>query len=281
MKNKAKAKRSTCLNCGNTFKGGYCPHCGQKAGTKRLKLSEIVMDFANSFVGGDNKFLHTCRDLCCRPGIMVRDYLTGKRTKYYNPLQLYVFILTAFAVASYMMSESSSVLDHIEILDLNLEDLESEYATLNVINSCFKKLSYNKLYGTLILSFLAVFPFHRVFHSRTILRPDGTRTHLNHTEQFYAQMYFSCIGLLVSIVLLPFCLIKNSDGVVQHTYQVLSMVYATCLYKQLYGLGWIKGALLTALAFFMTFVLTIGLIVMILFTDVLIEEVLKQNVPPV
>ena len=41
-----------CLNCNNTYEGAYCPHCGQSAKTKRLRLIEMVNDFIGSFVGG-------------------------------------------------------------------------------------------------------------------------------------------------------------------------------------------------------------------------------------
>ena len=100
MERKAVRKNTVCLNCGNTFKGEFCPHCGQNASTKRLKITETAADFVNSFVGGDNKFMRTCIDLFTRPGYMVRDYLLGKRVRYYNPLQLFLFLLTVFAIFS-------------------------------------------------------------------------------------------------------------------------------------------------------------------------------------
>ena len=34
-----------CLNCGNEFTDKFCPNCGQKAKTKRLKLCDMLSDY--------------------------------------------------------------------------------------------------------------------------------------------------------------------------------------------------------------------------------------------
>ena len=60
-----------CLNCGNRFKGNFCPHCGQSAKTRRLKLREMMTNAVAPFLGGDSRFVRSCRDLLVRPGIIV------------------------------------------------------------------------------------------------------------------------------------------------------------------------------------------------------------------
>ena len=116
-----KINTTKCLNCGNTFEGNFCPHCGQKSKTKRLKLKEILDDFINSFVGGDNKFVRTCHDLCFRPGHMVREYLLGHRCKYYNPLQMLIYFITLYSILTYLFGGDPFELNEIKESDLDLD----------------------------------------------------------------------------------------------------------------------------------------------------------------
>ena len=116
-----KIETTKCLNCGNTFEGNFCPHCSQKAKTKRLKLSEIIGDFVNSFIGGDNKFVRTCHDLIVRPGHMVREYLLGHRCQYYNPLQMLIYIITVYSILTYLFGGDPFKVHNFDT-DLGLEN---------------------------------------------------------------------------------------------------------------------------------------------------------------
>ncbi len=226
-----------CLNCNNTFESDYCPYCGQAAKTKRLRLTEIVNNFIGSFVGGDNRFLRTCLDLICRPGYMVRDYLNGKRVRYYNPLQLYVFMLTLYAVVSYVLGVSDSIIDDMTNLDLDTDVEASKYASVDFIIKCIRKCK--------------------------VTRPDGQQLPLNLTEQFYTQMYHSCISLFFSVAMLPLCLVKSLDTIVIAIYQIVTIAYIVILYRQLMTIGWWKSIVLNAISLLLTIILFIALLMLI------------------
>ena len=253
---------TTCLNCGNAFEGEYCPHCGQKANTKRLRLTETVNNFVGSFVGGDNKFLCTCRDLFIRPGHMIREYMQGKRIGYYNPLQLFVFLLTAYAILSYVLNVSDTIFDDMTTINFETDTQPTKYEYLDFVLKNITKISSNKLYGNIVLSSFAALSFQWAFRKYRIARPDGQQLPLNLTEQFYTQMYHSCIGMFLSIVMLPLCLIKGFDGFLTTVYYIITTIYIIVLYRQLYNIQWWKsvllncgGMILTMLIFFIVLML--------------------------
>lgn len=251
-----------CLNCGNVFEGDFCPRCGQAARTKRLRLSEIVSNFVGSFVGGDNRFLNTCRDLIIRPGHMAREYLLGTRIRYYNPLQMYVFALTIYAVLSYVIGVSNSIFDDMSTLDFGTDPLKNAY--MNFILQKITALTSNKLYGTLLVASFAALSYRWVFRRCRLARRDGQQLVLNLTEQFYVQMYHSCLGLLISIAMLPLCLIKGIDVPLSTVYQVITVAYIIVFYRQLLGLKWWKSIVLNLVGLFL--ILLLFLIVLILIT---------------
>lgn len=266
--------RTQCLNCGNTFKGQFCPQCGQKAKTKRLQFVELFKNFIGPFVGGDSKVVNTCRDLFIRPGIMVRNYLEGKRVRYYNPLQMFVYVITTYAIVSYVLGVSSSIFDEMADLDLAMEEETMEYASIEFFMKAFNALHSNKLYGTLFYALLSVFPYRLLFRTK-IQRPDGAMLPLNRTEQFYTQMFHSCLKMMISIILLPVCLINGMDKIVLNIYQIAAFVYVVIMYKQLLGIGWMKSVLLNILATLLTIMLLVLLIIVILIVVMMMEAALK------
>ena len=263
-------KRTRCLNCGHTFKGQFCPCCGQKAKTKRLQFVEMFKNFIGPFIGGDSKVLNTCRDLFIRPGYMVRDYLLGKRIRYYNPLQMFIYVITAYAIISYVLGVHTSVFDELANLDFDWGEKAKEYASVGFLLKCAETVYTNKLYGTLAIALLTIFPYRLLFRTK-IQRPDGAMLPLNLTEQFYTRMFLSCLNMLISIILLPVCLIDGAYDTVQDGYQVVAIAYVVVAYKQLLGIGWMKSILLNLLAIMLTIVLTFALIILVLVVAVVID----------
>lgn len=82
---------NTCLNCSNQFDGKFCNECGQKAATHRFTIHEWMHEIPHSILHVDGGFFHTFKNLCRRPGNMIREYLDGRRKSYFSPF-LYVLI---------------------------------------------------------------------------------------------------------------------------------------------------------------------------------------------
>jgi len=86
---------TNCLNCGTllTADDNFCPYCGQKSNVHRLKLSHILHEFLHSFTHADKGFLGITADLALKPGIVAREYIAGKRKKYFNPFTYFLLCL--------------------------------------------------------------------------------------------------------------------------------------------------------------------------------------------
>ena len=268
-----KIETTKCLNCGNTFEGNFCPHCSQKAKTKRLKLSEIIGDFVNSFIGGDNKFVRTCHDLIVRPGHMVREYLLGHRCQYYNPLQMLVYIITVYSILTYLLGGDPFKVHNFDT-DLGLENGSMGKEFMDGCWNLARKIFSNKLYVTIIGALSAVIPYRFIFRKFDIQRPDNTKLPLNYTENFYTLLYQSCAEMMFATILLPFCLIRGSEDILSRINSIADFVISVILFKQLLNISWknsfkrnIYSIILTAMMilaviiqFVLVFLLCIGII---------------------
>lgn len=87
-------KKKNCLNCGTKLRDKYCSHCGQKADTHRISPKHFVLhDLLHGVFHIDKGILFTLKETFKRPGAAARDYIAGKRIRYYNIFYLILIIL--------------------------------------------------------------------------------------------------------------------------------------------------------------------------------------------
>lgn len=100
---------TNCLNCGSNLGTGYkfCATCGQKAATHRLNFHEIVHDALHYVTHADKGIFYLIGQLARRPGTVAREYIDGRRTKYFKPINFFlivgtilVFMTTTFHVVN-------------------------------------------------------------------------------------------------------------------------------------------------------------------------------------
>ena len=99
MRGKAPAPLSnapcTCRNCGQAYRGNFCPRCGQTRAVGRFRLKHAPGNILRSLFRVDGKFGHTLIALLYRPGHLMRGFMQGRRAAYSMPLQT-LFLLVAF-----------------------------------------------------------------------------------------------------------------------------------------------------------------------------------------
>jgi hypothetical protein len=81
-----------CLNCGTELQGHFCHVCGQE----NLRVKEPFWHFLGHSISHyfhfDEKFFNTLVPLLTKPGELSLAYLAGKRTKYLQPISMYIFV---------------------------------------------------------------------------------------------------------------------------------------------------------------------------------------------
>lgn len=87
---------SKCLNCGANLAGEFCSSCGQKANVGRITMKHFIVDELLygvwRFEGG---IFFTVKEALLKPGYSAKEYIAGKRNKYYNVFYLMLMVLAA------------------------------------------------------------------------------------------------------------------------------------------------------------------------------------------
>lgn len=83
---------TTCKNCTVALQPDYdyCPKCSQKAHLHRLSMHEVAHEGIHYFTHADKGILKLIRDLALKTGLVAREYIGGKRKKYFPPLNFFL-----------------------------------------------------------------------------------------------------------------------------------------------------------------------------------------------
>ncbi|MBL7847355.1 MAG: DUF3667 domain-containing protein [Cyclobacteriaceae bacterium] len=88
-----------CKNCGHLVDQKFCPSCGQRVSIDRIRFSSILGDISYAVLNLDRGFFYNLVALFRRPGYAIKEYLDGKRRKYYHPLSYLLVVLAAMLIA--------------------------------------------------------------------------------------------------------------------------------------------------------------------------------------
>lgn len=93
---------TNCLNCSALLETGqqFCGSCGQKTNTHRLTLGHFFHEFFHAFTHADKGIFHLLFGLLIRPGVVAREYIEGKRKKYFNPFTFFLIMMGIYVLSN-------------------------------------------------------------------------------------------------------------------------------------------------------------------------------------
>jgi hypothetical protein len=104
-------KENDCLNCGTLVHGRYCHVCGQENIVVKQSFWGLTKHFVFDIFHFDGKFFDTLRHLFFKPGTISKEYVSGKRMRYLDPIRMYLFTSAVFFLVFFSVGESTDVVD--------------------------------------------------------------------------------------------------------------------------------------------------------------------------
>ena len=96
------AHPTACLDCGTALTDHFCGHCGQPANTHRITLKHLLFhDLPHSIWHVDKGVVYTFYQMLTRPGLTIRGYLDGQRTRLFRPVS---YLLLLVGISALVMS---------------------------------------------------------------------------------------------------------------------------------------------------------------------------------
>ncbi|WP_316734867.1 DUF3667 domain-containing protein [Pedobacter aquatilis] len=243
MNTNAQSLHHNCLNCNREVIENYCQSCGQKASTHRYSLKHFVEhDFIHGIWHVDKGVLYTIKELFTRPGHSVREFIQGKRAKFFSFVTLIVIILaTSGLLAPYT---------HIRITDLMPENIKEQ------MNSFEKFTTKNPKIVILIL-----IPVYSLFTSLWF-----RKAKLNYSEHLVLNSYKTAGELIIGLLFTILTIFYTNTTTLFYIYYLFiglgGMVYTVWFYSQFFGgYGYSKkAAILRAIMVPISYIFLSGII---------------------
>lgn len=173
---------TTCLNCGNCFRGHFCNTCSQDAHTGKIDRHFVYHEIQHALFHVDKGILYTLRTLFTAPGKTIKSFIDGKRVKHFKPLAFLIVMAGLYAFANHFFDHS--------IIITRDTGIRAADTTMEMMNDKLKE--YFEWYVLIQLPLIAWVYF-------LFFRKYGT----NYIEQLVICAYVTGMHTLISVVLLP------------------------------------------------------------------------------
>ena len=104
-------KEKNCLNCDTIVLGSFCQNCGQENIEPKESVWHLISHFFNDVTHFDGKFFSTIKILITKPGFLSSEYSKGRRTKYLNPIRMYIFTSAIFFFIFFSVYKGETVMN--------------------------------------------------------------------------------------------------------------------------------------------------------------------------
>jgi hypothetical protein len=227
-----------CKNCSATFEGKLCPNCSQKAETHRFTLGHFAHEVVHAVTHTDKGIFLLIKGMMVRPGVVVREFVEGKRKKYFNP---FTFLLIMMAVQVFAVNKTNffgkftqqmqKLYEQIAAMDPKATNAGKEFNER--MQKADKQVSFanenTKMVNFIFIPFLSLLTW--LFFKRS---------GFNYAENLILNILIGgqMVVLFLVICILPVLLKASLVIIVMYLFIFVSFIYALITYKQFFRLSW-------------------------------------------
>ena len=184
-----------CLNCNAPLDASqqFCGTCGQKANTHRLTLSHFFHEFFHAFTHADKGIFHLLFALMIRPGTVAREYIEGKRKKYFNPFTFFLILMGIYVLSNRIFNPVPKEI-HVPVGIMNIPDETVKSKTIAMFIRGGEVRNFTSANGN-IISMIAIPMIALIFWLSYKKRKYNYAEHLTANMMFtsFANIFFTLL----------------------------------------------------------------------------------------
>jgi hypothetical protein len=220
-----------CLNCDTPLlpQKKFCSSCGQKAIVHRLSMHDVNHDLMHYFTHADKGIFSLLRQLIKKPGLVAREYVEGKRRKYFSPLNFFLIVAGIYVFMVNVLNEGNNVsyISEKQIASVqHIKDPKEKQHRLDSYERRGKSITFFNKYANFVAMFAT--PFITIF-----IWLCYRKGKYNYTEHLVANLYFSgfCV-LMYALVFGPLAKLLHlgSANFLLFLYFVFEVIYRSVSY---------------------------------------------------
>lgn len=222
-----------CLNCLQPLSDNfnYCPHCAQKTHLHRLSLHDVLHEAIHYFTHADKGIIHLLKDLLKKTGTVAKEYVAGKRKKYFPPLNFFLLVATIYVLIMSFVTPhpSDNVLkNHPEVN--YIPNAQQRERVIHIYERQEKAVyflnKYSNVVGMIAIPLLCF--IYWLFY---------IKGRYNYTEHLVASMYMTGFtNLLYVVILVPLSLLLMfPNSILVGSLMIMQVIYNSVYYYRFIG----------------------------------------------
>lgn len=261
-----------CKNCHTELadSANFCHACGAKVITERVNTKLLVREFFANFLGWDNSFFKTLKNILLKPDWVINAYLNGVRKRYVSPF-IFVAIGTALAmlIFNYFSGEfieySNSINE--KQIELILESFEEQTQNQEMAQQQMDLLQNTDEIQKVILKYFNIVTFLLLpFYTLISYLVFGKK--FNYGEHLVINCYIQGLNFFIGLLLFVTSIFTNPA--VYYTQLLIVIFYYLFTYSRLLNYGWGK-TILKLFVFFLVLLLMFIFIIILFIIAALIN----------
>lgn len=188
-----------CLNCEVVLhkEEKFCPNCGQTTHTHRFTLVHFFHEVFHAFTHTDKGIFYLLKELAIRPGVVAREYISGKRKKYFNPFTFFLILAALYVLSAGFSSSLKNDKQEIPTTIIQIKDLEKREQAIAIYDRAITTRQFFTKHGN-IAAMIAV-PFFALYFWLIYYRK-----RYNYSEHLVGNLMFvSFANLAFSLLVFP------------------------------------------------------------------------------
>ena len=240
-----------CKNCEHTFQGNFCNNCGQSADTHTINAHFLWHDIQHGLFHIETKLLLTIKELFLSPGLLIKNYLKGKRVDTYNPISMLLILAAFYGFLCHFF--------HVHVIDFASKSTADNDNFFNLKDIDDWYIMHYSWISLLLLPFYSL-------ASKLSFR----KQHFFFLEHVIINTFLLCQILVVQILFVPIIFLSKQGSALQNIlYNVLfsiSFLFIMITYFQVFDqLKPVKRLLLSLLSYFIyAFLVSITVLIIVL-----------------
>lgn len=219
---------SACPNCDREGdEGMFCPACGMDKSKGRLATGAVLIETANSLVGLDSALRRTLRELLRRPGLLVEDYVSGRRRRYVNPARFCLLSLGLWFVVAGLCG-----LDSLDVSGIQITSSSGNESSARFVGRVREIVGEHLE----LLLFLAL-PLRAAF-LQLLFRRSGR----NLAESLVLVLYVAGFGYLIAALLTPVSVGVGGGPFLVVLRGLIAIAWTVRIARGFYGKSWIDAS---------------------------------------
>lgn len=155
-------QETNCLNCGHQTIERYCPSCGQENLHPKLPIGDLIKESFKQLLDIDGRFYKTLKLQFSKPGIVAKEYTSGKRKMFTHPIRLFFVFGAIFLISFNLVTDVTEFAYEQAYLEADKKGISLDSPAFQELMAVYRN-TYGPMFNSMVYLIIFSIPLYALF----------------------------------------------------------------------------------------------------------------------